>query len=153
MSTPPTEPNKTEPPPPTPPPTQVKDEKGRFKPKPSAPILPVPPPEPAPAPSAPEKDELLDEIEADLLKGLKGQINAKELESLDQRMRIKMLRILAKVDNSKRNPTVDPTQPTPPIDVPIPTLAEINRADKYRADMLKQGSYLGLAQKWREGKK
>jgi hypothetical protein len=145
--------DKTEPTPPVAPVTQEKDDKGRFKPKPSAPIPPVPPPEPAPTPSPPEKDELLDEIEAELMKGLKGQINAKELESLDQRMRIKMLRILAKVDNSKRTPPVDPTLPSPPIDVPIPTLAEINRADKYRADMLKQGSYLGLAQKWREGKK
>jgi hypothetical protein len=87
------------------------------------------------------------------LKGLKDQVKAKDLETLDQRTRIKMLRILAKVDNSKRAPTIDPTNPAPPQDVPIPTLAEINRADKYRADMLKQGSYLGLATKWREGKK
>lgn len=132
---------------------QPKDTKGRFAPRPSAPIAPVPPPEPAPPTSPPEKDDLLDEIEKDLRTALKGQVDAKELESLDQRMRIKMLRILAKVDNSKRAPTVDPTTPSPPIDVPIPTLAEINRADKYRADMLKQGSYLGMAQKWREGKK
>jgi hypothetical protein len=135
--------------PPSPPAEQPRDTKGKFQPKPSAPIAPTPPAE-APAPtSPPEKDELLDEIEKELTVALKGSFNPKDLETLDQRMRIKMLRILAKVDSNKRAPIVDPTQPEPVIDKPMPTLAEINRADQFRADMRKQDSYLSTSQKLR----
>ena len=131
------------------PPPQPKDEKGRFAPKPSDETPPTLPAEPA---KAPEKDPLLDEIEKELKEALKGRVDPKDLDGLDQRMRIKMLRILSKVDNGKRANTIDPTGSPPPQDEHIPTLAELNRSDKYRADMLKQGSYIGLTTKWRQGK-
>lgn len=129
-----------------------RDNKGRFAPQPSEPQSPEPTPEPPKESSPPEKDELLDEIEADLTEALKGRVDPKDLKGLDQRMRIKMLRILTKVDNGKRKDTIDPTQTGPPEPEHIPTLAELNRADKYRADMRKQDSYVGRVAKWRQGK-
>lgn len=130
-------------------PPQPKDEKGRFAPKPSD----ENPPEPIAEPAKEKiKDDLLDEIEQDLQTALKGRFDPKDLSDLDQRMRIKMLRILSKVDNGKRNPTVDPTTPPPPSEKVFPTLAEINKADKYRADFRQQTSYLAQANKWRNPK-
>ena len=130
-------------------PEQPRTKKGQFAPQPSDEI---PPKSETPTQTSPEKDELLDEIEADLTDALKGRVDPKELAGFDQRMRIKMLRILSKVDNSKRNTTIDPTQTGPPEEEHIPTLVELNRADKYRADMRKQDSYVGRVAKWRQGK-
>ena len=138
----------------TPPPSKVdppRDPKGKFKPKTSVEKPPEQPPEP-PTPTSPqESDELLDEIEADFWKVLKGKVEVKELEGFDQRTRIKMLRMLSNTNIIKKSKeAVDPTTAPPPTpEVKIPTLMERNSADKFRADIRNKTSYIDVANKLR----
>ncbi|MCJ7481511.1 MAG: hypothetical protein MUO31_00945 [Thermodesulfovibrionales bacterium] len=139
-----------------PPPTVEKprDEKGKFQPTTIQKISPEPPLEPVKKPIGEKKDPLLDQIEADYWKSLKGKVDPKELEGLDQQQRIKMLLILSNTTIIKKSKeALDPTQAPPPTpEVHIPTLLERNKASEFRADIRNKTSYLDIADKLR-GKK
>lgn len=132
-----------------------RDEKGKFKPKESVKKDPEPPTDPPKDKITEKKDDLLDEIEADFTKALKGKVEVKELEGLDQRTRIKMLRMLANSNIIKKSKeAINPTQAPPPTPAPeIPTIMERNMSDKFRADIRNKTSYLDVADQLRGKKK
>ena len=140
--------------PPEPEEVQIRKKDGKFGPKITVEKPQITTPEP-PTPTSPqESDELLDEIEADFWKALKGKVEVKELEGFDQRTRIKMLRMLSNTNIIKKSKeAVDPTTAPPPTpEVHIPTLMERNSADKFKADIRNKTSYIDVANKLR-GKK
>ena len=134
---------------------QPRGDDGKFKPKEKK----IPPSEPPAEPLKPKitekTDPLLDQIEKDFWKSLKGKVEVKELEGVDQRTRIKMLRMLANSNIIKKSKeAVDPTQAPPPTPAPaIPTLMEQNLSDEYRADIRNKTSYLDVANQLRGKKK
>lgn len=128
--------------------SQPRDENGKFQPLESNKTKEST----EPNPKEPVRDSLLDEIEADLTKSLKGKFDPKDLDGLDQRTKIRMLRVLDKSLNKKEaKEVVDPTSPAAPTLPHIETLMEKNRADKYMANIRnkKENSILAFSQAYR----
>lgn len=126
---------------------QERAKNGRFLPKEKPKVEPAEPE----APAEPTTDSLLIEIETDLKERLKDQVDFTDIDALDQRNRIRMLRILDKQIGSKvgKKPAVDPTTPPPPSETHIPTLTELNQMDQFRRDIRHTKSYLDIAKKIR----
>lgn len=135
------------PPPSTDPP---RDKKGQFQPKTPAPIQPNIPPEPVKPKITPTTNALYNEWETELKETLKDHPILTQLEGLDQELRIRMLRAVAKtVKPTEPKDLVDPLNTPPPIEFQYTPLCEENRADKFRADLAEQTSYLGRMNKIR----
>lgn len=129
---------------PTPDPPKRND-KGQFKPKKKGET----PPEPA---TKTASERYFDKREAELYEHLKEITSPSELEDFEQLTRIKMMELLLKKNPKEVKKIVNPLNPNPPIEKPIPTLMERNRRDLFMKDIQKKGSYVGFMDNLRKRK-
>jgi len=128
----------------------ARDKKGRYAPKPSVKTPPESTPKNGNLENSLQKDALLDTIEADFREGLKGHAILTELEGLDQRTRIRMLRAVSNtVSDKPRGEGVDPSSNPPIVSTEPKTLAELNNMKDYLHDVQKRTSMFNITDKLR----